>query len=63
MSFSDAGITIHYVDEGVDTGSIIMQKSFDKIENESIEVFENKIHALEHKYFTLAIKEVLNLTD
>lgn len=59
---SNAGITIHFVDEGVDTGSIIMQKEIEKIESESIEAFENRIHALEHKYYSLAVKEVLEIS-
>ena len=44
-----AGISIHYVSDELDSGQIIAQKAFDKTPNMSFEVFEAKIHALEHE--------------
>ena len=54
------GITIHFVDEGVDTGKIINQFAFHAEENETLETIETKIHQLEHQYFPLTINEVIN---
>ena len=54
------GITIHFVDEGVDTGKIINQFSFHAEENDTLETIETKIHQLEHQYFPLTINEVIN---
>lgn len=51
----EIGITIHYVDSGIDTGTIIAQ---DKIQNngESLEEIEQMIHAIEHKLYVKTLK-------
>ena len=54
------GITIHFVDEGIDTGKIINQFAFHAEENDTLETIETKIHQLEHQYFPLTINEVIN---
>lgn len=54
------GITIHFVDEGIDTGKIIDQFSFHCDENDNLETIETKIHQLEHKYYPLTIEKVVN---
>ncbi|MDY6325703.1 MAG: phosphoribosylglycinamide formyltransferase [Bacteroidales bacterium] len=54
------GITIHFVDEGVDTGKIIDQFSFHAEENDTLDSIETKIHQLEHKYFPMTIGKVIN---
>ena len=53
------GITIHFVDEGVDTGKIINQFAFHAEENDTLETIETKIHQLEHQYFPLTINEII----
>lgn len=54
------GITIHFVDEGVDTGKIIDQFAFHIEENDDINSVEAKIHQLEHKYFPITIDKLIN---
>ena len=54
------GITIHFVDEGVDTGKIINQFAFHAEDDDTLESIETKIHQLEHQYFPLTINEVIN---
>ena len=54
------GITIHFVDEGVDTGKIINQFAFHAEDDDTLESIEAKIHQLEHQYFPLTINEVIN---
>ena len=54
------GITIHFVDEGVDTGKIINQFAFHAEDDDTLETIEMKIHQLEHQYFPLTINEVIN---
>ncbi len=56
----ELGVTIHYVDEGVDTGPVIMQKSFIRSGNEPIEEIEKKIHNIEHTYYPEVIKKLLD---
>ena len=48
---SELGITIHYVDSGVDTGPIIFQASFHRTGMESSDEIEERIHALEHIHY------------
>jgi phosphoribosylglycinamide formyltransferase-1 len=40
------GVTVHYVDEGVDTGSVIRQEA---VPVEPRETLEERIHAVEHR--------------
>jgi len=54
------GITIHFVDEGVDTGKIIDQFSFHIEEGDTLETVETKIHQLEHRHFPETINKVIN---
>lgn len=44
---SESGCTIHYVDEGLDTGEIILQKAVRRLDNDSFDTFKDKIHAIE----------------
>ncbi|KXG09859.1 phosphoribosylglycinamide formyltransferase [Anoxybacillus rupiensis] len=45
------GVTIHYVDEGMDTGPIIEQRAIPIYEGESLEQLEARIHELEHQLY------------
>lgn len=54
------GITIHFVDQGVDTGKIIDQYSFHIEEGDTLETVETKIHQLEHQHFPETIDKVVN---
>ncbi len=58
----ELGITIHYVDSGIDTGPIILQKSFTREGNETLEEIENRIHTLEHLYYPETVIKLLNTT-
>jgi phosphoribosylglycinamide formyltransferase 1 len=53
------GITVHYVDEGLDTGKIIKQLEFVVDENETRDMIEEKLHKLEHKFYPAVLKELL----
>ena len=46
-----SGCTVHFVDEGVDSGPIIMQASVDIEEGESEESLSSKILVREHQIF------------
>jgi phosphoribosylglycinamide formyltransferase 1 len=50
------GVTIHYVDEGVDTGPIVMQRSFELSYPARIEDVEDKVHAIEHELLPEAVR-------
>jgi len=50
------GVTVHFVDGGLDSGPIILQQAVDVSEEDSVETLEKKIHAVEHKLYPLAVK-------
>jgi len=50
------GVTVHFVDEGLDSGPIIMQQAVEISDDDSAETLEEKIHAVEHKLYPLAVK-------
>ena len=53
------GITIHFVDENMDTGEIIFKKSFVPT-NYNLDLITNEIHKLEHKYYPKIITQLLS---
>ncbi|KFZ27535.1 MAG: Phosphoribosylglycinamide formyltransferase [Candidatus Izimaplasma bacterium HR2] len=53
------GVTVHYVDEGVDTGEIIAQKSLDISSLNSREEIEKEIHKIEHLLYPNTIIKLL----
>jgi len=53
------GVTVHFVDEGVDTGPIIAQRCIEIREGESLEHLERRIHRVEHKLYPTVIKKLL----
>lgn len=59
----ELGITIHYVDYGLDTGPIITQRSFRRTGTETLEEIEEKIHALEHEVYPKVLIELLDALE
>ena len=59
------GITIHLVDQGIDTGPIIFQKSINRKNGETLEDLTKRIHALEHEFYPKIIAEFIreNVVD
>ena len=55
----ETGITIHYVNENYDEGSIIFQKKVTVLVTDTPEVVAEKIHELEQKYFPTVIESLL----
>ena len=51
------GVTIHYVDSGMDSGKIIEQRAF-YYDGNDIEELESKIHAVEHELYPLVVKRM-----
>ena len=45
------GVTVHFVDEGVDTGPIITQEAVKIEAGDTIETLEPQIHAIEHQLY------------
>jgi phosphoribosylglycinamide formyltransferase-1 len=55
----ESGITIHYVDDKYDHGRTIFQAKCAVEENETPESLAKKIHKLEHQYYPVVIKGLL----
>ncbi len=53
------GISIHYVNEKIDDGEIILQKKILINRKKGLDFLEKKIHKLEHKFFFKAIKKAI----
>ncbi|MEC1720018.1 phosphoribosylglycinamide formyltransferase [Schinkia azotoformans] len=52
------GVTVHYVDEGMDTGPIIAQEAVKMDEYETRESLEAKIHQVEHLLYPRVIQKL-----
>jgi phosphoribosylglycinamide formyltransferase 1 len=50
------GVTVHFVDEGVDSGPIILQQAFELPYSAELEAIEDSIHAIEHELLPRAIR-------
>jgi phosphoribosylglycinamide formyltransferase-1 len=59
----ELGISVIRVDAGVDTGPILLQKSFQRAGSESMAEIESRIHALEHEWFPRVVLEMLDAID
>jgi phosphoribosylglycinamide formyltransferase 1 len=55
-----SGVTVHFVDEGMDTGPIIEQQEVDLDENETLDSLQNKIHAVEHKLYPAVLQRLFS---
>lgn len=50
------GVTVHFVDEKVDHGPIILQEAVTISKKDTLKTLEAKIHRLEHKLYPKAIR-------
>jgi phosphoribosylglycinamide formyltransferase 1 len=51
------GVTVHFVDEGVDSGPIVLQESFDAVPYaRDIGALERRIHEIEHRLLPRAVR-------
>lgn len=56
----ETGVTVHFVDEGVDTGPIILQRKIPVTAGEPLESLETRIHAAEYEIYPEALNLVLS---
>ena len=52
------GVTIHYVDAGMDTGEIIAQEAVTVEEDETRESLQRKIQAVEHRLYPATLRDM-----
>ena len=53
-----SGVTLHFVDNGVDTGPVIEQRKFTRLNNETFESFRDRGLALEYDVYTSFLKRL-----
>lgn len=54
-----SGVTVHFVDEGMDTGPIIIQERVQLEENDTRESLQQKIQRIEHKLYPSILQMLL----
>ncbi|SHH86753.1 phosphoribosylglycinamide formyltransferase [Virgibacillus chiguensis] len=53
------GVTIHFIDEGIDTGPIIAQQTVDMYPDDTIRSLTKRIQQVEHKLYPKIIKQLV----
>lgn len=56
---TESGITIHYVNENYDEGTIIFQAKCPVLDTDNYEDVAKKVHALEYTHFPIVIENIL----
>jgi formyltetrahydrofolate-dependent phosphoribosylglycinamide formyltransferase len=56
-----AGCTVHFVDEKLDNGNIIVKKRVSINKKESLEQLKKKVQSEEYKAYSVAIRKIYNL--
>jgi phosphoribosylglycinamide formyltransferase-1 len=51
-----AGVTVHFVDEGVDSGPIVLQEAFELPYHRDIAAIERHFHEVEHRLLPRAVR-------
>lgn len=54
------GVTIHFVDNGIDTGEIIYQESINIDSKWNLDKYEEEIHKIEHRIYPKVIDEIIS---
>jgi phosphoribosylglycinamide formyltransferase 1 len=52
--------TVHYVDEGVDTGSVILAEAVPVREDDTVESLRERVKAVEHRLLPRAVRELIS---
>ena len=56
------GVTIHYIDEGIDTGPIIAQQELKILPEDTRETLQTRIQKIEHEIYPKIIQQLMNQT-
>lgn len=54
----ETGVTVHHVDDGVDTGSIIAQEPLAIMPGETLEELTDRVHAVEHRLLPAVVGRI-----
>ena len=56
---TQTGVTVHYIDAGLDSGPIIAQCHVPILATDTEAILEARVHATEHQLYPLALKQAL----
>jgi phosphoribosylglycinamide formyltransferase-1 len=56
----ETAATVHYVDEGVDTGPVIMAEPVPVREDDTVETLRARVQAVEHRLLPQAVRELIS---
>jgi phosphoribosylglycinamide formyltransferase-1 len=56
----ETGMTIHFVEEGVDTGKIILQKTCEVLPNDTPDTLKERVQSLEKEWYPKVIQSFAN---
>lgn len=54
----ESGVTLHWVDAGMDTGPHLRQEKVIRSKDDTLETWSEKIHALEHQMYTSFLEDL-----
>jgi phosphoribosylglycinamide formyltransferase 1 len=57
---NELGVTIHLVDEGLDSGEVIARESFIRTGSETLAEIEARIHSIEHSLYPAVVRDLLD---
>jgi phosphoribosylglycinamide formyltransferase-1 len=60
---TETGVTVHYVDAGLDTGEIIEQRKVQVTSTDTLETLTEKIHSLEHEMYPRILNQLLEVAN
>jgi phosphoribosylglycinamide formyltransferase 1 len=56
----ESAATVHYVDEGVDTGPVIVSERVPVLEDDTVETLRARVQAVEHRLLPGVVKELIS---
>ncbi|MFB4168595.1 phosphoribosylglycinamide formyltransferase [Virgibacillus sp. JSM 102003] len=56
---STTGVTVHYIDDGIDTGPVIAQESIEVFSDDTAETLKERIQQVEHRLYPVVINRLM----
>ncbi len=57
---SESAATVHYVDEGIDTGAVIVAERVPVLEGDTVETLRKRVQAVEHRLLPGVVRELIS---
>lgn len=55
---AESGVTVHWVDSGIDSGQIIRQERVPRLATDTIDSFEERIHQMEYSLYPQVLEQL-----